>query len=82
MLEEGSFRGRTADYFWLLFLGVIAFIVRIKRLLYIYLKKKYYIITIINLLNIIYINYNYLFSKYLYIYIYIFFYYYFYIYKK
>jgi len=27
MLEEGSFRGRTADYFWLLMLGVISFIV-------------------------------------------------------
>ncbi|ORX52598.1 DER1-domain-containing protein [Piromyces finnis] len=27
MLEEGSFRGRTADYFWLLFMGVIAFII-------------------------------------------------------
>ncbi|KAG4092828.1 DER1-domain-containing protein [Neocallimastix lanati (nom. inval.)] len=27
MLEEGSFRGRTADYFWLLMLGVISFII-------------------------------------------------------
>jgi len=27
MLEEGSFRGRTADYFWMLMLGVVAFII-------------------------------------------------------
>jgi len=27
MLEEGSFRGRTADYFWLLMFGVVSFIV-------------------------------------------------------
>jgi len=26
MLEEGSFRGRTADYFWLLMFGVVSFI--------------------------------------------------------
>lgn len=27
MLEEGSFRGRTADYFWMIMLGVVAFII-------------------------------------------------------
>ncbi|KAI8801789.1 Derlin, partial [Cladochytrium replicatum] len=27
MLEEGSFRGRTADYFWMLFLGAITMLI-------------------------------------------------------
>lgn len=29
MLEEGSFRGRTADFFWMLFLGVVSMVVSI-----------------------------------------------------